>query len=177
MIITARIYTPGTARRVVPPPSRVYIYIYIYTCGARARPCACLYARARARYGHCTSTPIIGSRRYLYCFYCSPSRFHPLLSLLYYIPYKSYSVIIITIVIIISSPLPPRSVRGLARSQYRLSRRRPDARVCTHSAVSIYTATSTYECARGSRVRETIGPDQKPPTAVTTTDGGGEKRN
>jgi len=38
---------------------------------------------------HRTSTPIIvRSRRYLYCFYCSPGRFHPLLSLLYiYITY------------------------------------------------------------------------------------------
>lgn len=59
---------------VYPPPLHVYTYIY----------------------GHCiTSTPIIGSRCYLYCFYCSPSRFHPLLSLFYCI-YISFIYIIYT---------------------------------------------------------------------------------
>jgi hypothetical protein len=62
----------------------IYIYYYLYT-----------YI-----YGHCiTSTPIIGSRCYLYCFYCPPSRFHPLLSLFYciyisYIIYKPYILLL-----------------------------------------------------------------------------------
>lgn len=76
---------------VYPPPLHVYTYIY----------------------GHCiTSTPIIGSRCYLYCFYCSPSRFHPLLSLFYCI-YISFIYIIYTnlilYTIIIPSPIHRRS--------------------------------------------------------------------
>jgi len=77
----------------------LYIYIYMYI------------------YGHCiTSTPIIGSRCYLYCFYCSPSRFHPLLSLFYciYISYihKPY--------ILLLFPLLCCLVGRLPGSQYRL---------------------------------------------------------
>lgn len=89
-----------------PPPLPSYIYIYIYRCVY-----TCIY-------GHCiTSTPIIGSHCYLYCFYCSPSRFHPLLSLFYciYISYIIYEPYNIIYTIIISSPCVRIYSRSYAR--------------------------------------------------------------
>lgn len=81
-------------------------------------------------YGHCTSTPIIGScySCYLYCFYCSPSRFHTLLSLLYYIFPTS---LIILILLLLLFPLLRRRASRTSGSQYRL----PTGCVCVCACI------------------------------------------
>jgi len=88
-----------------PPPPHAYTYIY----------------------GHCiTSTPIIGSRCYLYCFYCSPSRFHPLLSL-FYCTYISYIYRIQTLIVytVIISSLVLYTIQSVARPEANIDYR-PD---------------------------------------------------